>query len=122
MPKKAVQIVLSDNREITMRSPTNADMGAFMRAMPAFASWSASGSGGAMPPEAFAGLWPLIGSLSGLSEDEIINMPLWDGLALIQGFAELMPESFFQKTPRTSLGGNGSAESETSPLPDGSAS
>jgi hypothetical protein len=107
---KAIEVTLSDKRVINLREPRTDEMGVFLSTLPAFTALKAmsdaaqSCMGGVIvpipeiAPALMAGLYRLLALLSGLTEDDLKALPVWDGLALMTALQELTPSSFTRGT------------------------
>lgn len=103
---KAVEVVLSDGRAITVHEPRTDEMPLFLRALSsmkmlgdAMSSLRPDPSGVELPAQeipldALDKLYPLLASVSGLTEEEIRALPFYEGLTIFSVMSELMPANF----------------------------
>lgn len=111
MTTKAMEITLTDGRTLTVRQARSAEMGLYLRAMPAlmklsevFAVLGPQEAGGVvMPPQALPvvpdewiePLGALIARVSGLSGPEYAELEVNDASALLMAFLGLLPAGAF---------------------------
>ena len=106
MPKlRAIEVVLSDGSVQTVHEPAFKDLGLFLHCLPALMSVAKSLSSMSsvnsdqlvtipdINPDVLNSLTPLVASMSGLSEDEVSGLSLWDGVALMWAAVSFMPKN-----------------------------
>jgi hypothetical protein len=101
--RRAVEVTLSDGQKVLVFEPKTSDMGTFLRALPALTSISqafraaAEAQDGVMgltvdiPDSVYEGLFPLIAVMTDMSVDDFKELPLFDGMALMNGLAVFAP-------------------------------
>lgn len=113
---KAIEVVLSDGRKVTVHEPKTKDMGTFLNAIPALTSLYGIMGGlfpdmteGEKPKEEIAitqipkipeglieGIFPLLSSTADMTVEEYQELSMWDGLAILMAMTGLIPKDFLQ--------------------------
>ncbi len=101
--RRAVEVILSDGQKVMVFEPKTSDMGIFLRALPALTSISQAfrttseaqdGVQGLIidiPDSVYEGLFPLIAVMTDMSVEDFKELPLFDGMALMNGLSVFAP-------------------------------
>jgi len=109
---RAIQVDLSTGKTLTMREPKRAEFSLFLRCTPSLeaigkvveaSQQNARGVIEPVPeltPESQAPFDELLRNMADLSQEDFDALGLWDWLALVQGFGELVPANFTKAKPK----------------------
>jgi hypothetical protein len=103
--RRAVEVILSDGQKVLVFEPKTSDMGTFLRALPALTSISKAflasteaqdgvvGMVPDIPDSVYEGLFPLIAVMTDISVEDFKELPLFDGMALMNGLSVFAPKA-----------------------------
>jgi|WetSurMetagenome_2_1015567.scaffolds.fasta_scaffold369096_2 hypothetical protein len=103
--RRAVEVTLSDGQKVMVFEPKTGDMGTFLRALPALTSISkafiatAEAQDGVqgmiidIPDSTYEGLFPLIAVMTDMTVEDFKDLPLFDGMALMNGLSVFAPKN-----------------------------
>jgi len=108
---KAVEVTLSNGEIVMVHEPRMADLGTFLRALPALTAISkASGAAQAtedgilgvpadIPDSALEGIFPLFAVMTDITVADFKDLPLYDGMAVLAAFSAFVPKNLTAATP-----------------------
>lgn len=109
---RAIEITLTSGEKVMLREPKATEMSVFLRAMPSILAISEALAPMAdakgvilpvnLPDNALEGMYPLMALMVGMEDAAVREMGMFDFLALVVGFTELIPRNFFKLPPTSS--------------------
>lgn len=105
---KAIEVTLSDGKTIMVHEPKTKELGLFLHSLPSLMKIGsalnqakvAAGEYEEIPEGLVESIFPLMAALAGMTQAEYEELPMWDGISVLQALTELIP-SDFQTARRT---------------------
>lgn len=102
---KAIEVTFSNGEKYFVHEPTMQHLGVFLASLPgltalgkAMEAIQAADQGvmgvPVLPPDSvLQSIFPLFGVMIDLTPEEFRELPMWDGLAVLQAFGEFVPKN-----------------------------
>jgi len=124
LPKRrAIEVILSNKERLLVHDPSVSDLAVFMQALPGLQSLSKAAEVNEKAAEGIMGLpqpmldkvvdqiAPLFSIMTEITVDEFKQLPMFDGLAIIQALNSLIPKNLTED--QTETGSDGSSSTAT---------